>query len=91
VTAHKVSKKQTITAELPSFAAVGIRRFLCYDFFTKQAWTPDIGLVHSAWAKFLCDNPKLHTPERGVQGARGVCRGIRPPYWGRMNDQIEEA
>jgi hypothetical protein len=44
----KAMKKQDVGPELPGFAAVGIRRFLCYVSFTKQAWKPDLGLERSA-------------------------------------------
>jgi hypothetical protein len=48
VTKPEKMKIQGVTPELPGFAAVGISAFLCYVFFTKQAWKPDTGLARTA-------------------------------------------
>jgi hypothetical protein len=90
VTLRKRQKNQSFSPELPGFAAVGISAFLCYDFFTKQAWKPDIGLEHSIWAEFFCDNQSSTRLNRGGSG-RGVFVAEGATFWGMMNDQVEEA
>ena len=44
-----------------------------------QAWKPDTGLEHSAWAEFFCDNQSSTRLNRG-SGRAGSLSRRGPPY-----------